>query len=161
MADFDFDPDLSLDDEEEGNPKKITKVEILPPEPVSKFNTVVTNADSTISYNKMVDMTKQHIADDRQVREEIQELTGILDDSLHQMSIKELLEYYKIKLKEREFYNKAIFDAYNFVQKSEMSREMLIGSDRRERVNQTVTSKRLSKLLGYLNLNNKIKDNNE
>ena len=106
----------------------------------------------------MVEMTKQHIADDKQVREEMQELTGILDDSMHQMSIKELLEYYKIKLKEREFHNKAIFDAYNFVQKSELSREMLIGSDRRERVNQTVSSKRLSKLMCYLNLNNRIKD---
>ena len=156
MADkFDFNPDLTEIDEE---PKKLPKIEILPPDESHKFQTVVTNTDSTVSYNKMVEMTKQHIADDKQVREEMQELTGILDDSMHQMSIKELLEYYKIKLKEREFHNKAIFDAYNFVQKSELSREMLIGSDRRERVNQTVSSKRLSKLMGYLNLNNRIKD---
>src|SRR5574344_1099367 len=141
MADqFDFNPDLTEVDEE---PKKLPKVEVLPPDKAPKFQTVVTNTDSTVSYTKMVEMTKQHIADDKQVREEMQELTGILDDSMHQMSIKELLEYYKIKLKEREFYNKAIFDAYNFVQQSELSREMLIGSDRRERVNQTVSSKRL------------------
>ena len=136
MADqFDFNPDLTEVEEE---PKKLPKIEVLPPDEPHKFQTVVTNSDSTVSYTKMVEMTKQHIADDKQVREEMQELTGILDDSMHQMSIKELLEYYKIKLKEREFHNKAIFDAYNFVQKSELSREMLIGSDRRERVNQTV-----------------------
>ena len=74
------------------------------------------------------------------------------------VAVKDSLEYYKIKLKEREFHNKAIYDSFNFVQKSELSREMLIGSDRRERVNQTVTSKRLTKLMGYLNLNNRIKD---
>ena len=153
---FDFNPDLS--EVEEEPVKKLPKIEVLPPDDALRFQTVVNNTDSTVSYNKMVEMTKQHIADDKQVREEMQELTGILDDSMHQMSIKELLEYYKIKLKEREFYNKAIFDAYNFVQKSELSREMLIGSDRRERVNQTVSSKRLSKLMGYLNLNNRIKD---
>lgn len=155
MSDFDFSPDLSISEEEVTKPQKI---EIIPPSETPKLQTVVTNTDSTVSYNKMVEMTKQHIADDKRVREEIQELVGILDDSMHQMSIKELLEYYKIKLKEREFYNKSIFDAYNFVQKSELSREMLIGADRRERVNQTVTSTRLSKLMGYLNLNNRTKD---
>lgn len=150
---FDFTPDLSLEPEE---PK--FEIEVIPPEEPAKFQTVVTNTDSTVSYNRMVEMTKQHIADDKRVREEIQELTGILDDSMHQMSIKELLEYYKIKLKEREFYNKAIYDAYNFVQKSELSREMLIGADRRERVSQTVNSQRLTKLMGYLNLNNRTKE---
>ena len=110
MADqFDFNPDLTEVEEE---PKKFPKIEVLPPDEPHKFQTVVTNSDSTVSYTKMVEMTKQHIADDKQVREEMQELTGILDDSMHQMSIKELLEYYKIKLKEREFHNKAIFDAY-------------------------------------------------
>lgn len=154
MDSFDFNPDLSLDQEDE----KVTKLEVIPAEATPKFQTVVTNTDSTVSYNRMVEMTKQHIADDKRVREEIQELTGILDDSMHQMSIKELLEYYKIKLKEREFYNKAIYDAYNFVQKSELSREMLIGADRRERVSQTVNSQRLTKLMGYLNLNNRTKE---
>lgn len=151
MADFDFTPDLSTTESEP------VKIEVLPPD-TPKPLTVVNNTDSTVSYNKMVEMTKQHIRDDQRVREELQEVAGILDDSMHQMSIRELLEYYKIKLKEREFYNKAIYDAYNFVQKSELSREMLIGADRRERVNQTVTSKRLSKLLGYLNLNNRTRE---
>lgn len=154
MADFDFNPDLSINEEESTKPAKI---EVLPPDK-PKFQTVVTNTDSTVSYNKMVEMTKQHIKDDQRVREEIQEVSGILDDSMHQMSIRELLELYKIKLKEREFYNRAIYDAYNFVQKSELSREMLIGADRRERVNQTVTSTRLTKLLGYLNLNNRTRE---
>ena len=151
---FDFTPDLSINEEED---TKVVKPEIILPS-VTQAQTVVTNTDSTISYNKMVEMTKQHIEDDQRVREEMNELVGVLDDSMHQMSIKELLEYYKIKLKEREFHNKAIYDSYGFIQKSELSREMLIGSDRRERVNQSVSSKRLTKIMGYLNLNNKIKD---
>ena len=143
---FDFEPDLTLDEEP-------VKAEVQPYTP----QTIVQNSDKSVTLNHMVDMTKQHIEDDARVREEINELTGILDDSMHQMSIKELLEYLKIKLKEREFHVKAIFDAYNFVQKTEIAREMLVGADRRERVNQTVNSKRLTKIMGYLNLNNKVK----
>ena len=147
MADnFDFEPDLTLDEEP-------VKAEVQPYTP----QTIVQNSDKSVTLNHMVDMTKQHIEDDARVREEINELTGILDDSMHQKSIKELLEYLKIKLKEREFHVKAIFDAYNFVQKTEIAREMLVGADRRERVNQTVNSKRLTKIMGYLNLNNKVK----
>ena len=146
---FDFNPDLSIEEDE--------KPEVILPS-IAKPQTVVNNTDSSISLSKLVELTKQHIEDDQRVREEFNELTGVLDDSLHQMSIKELLEYAKIKLKEREFHTKAIYDSFNFVQKSELSREMLIGADRRERVNQTVSSKRLTKLMGYLNLNNKIKD---
>lgn len=148
---FDFTPDLSIEEEP-------TKPEIILPPINKQAQTVVANTDSTITFNSLTELTKQHITDDQRVRDEMNELVGILDDSMHQMSIKELLEYYKIKLKEREFHNKAIYDSFNFVQKSELSREMLIGSDRRERVNQTVTSKRLTKLMGYLNLNNRIKD---
>ena len=148
---FDFTPDLSIEEEPE-------KPEIILPPVNKQAQTVVANTDSTITFNSLTELTKQHITDDQRVRDEMNELVGILDDSMHQMSIKELLEYYKIKLKEREFHNKAIYDSFNFVQKSELSREMLIGSDRRERVNQTVTSKRLTKLMGYLNLNNRIKD---
>lgn len=143
---FDFEPDLTLDEEP-------AKTEVQPYIP----QTIVQNSDKSVTLNHMVDMTKQHIEDDARVRDEINELTGILDDSMHQMSIKELLEYLKIKLKEREFHVKAIFDAYNFVQKTEIAREMLVGADRRERVNQTVNSKRLTKIMGYLNLNNKVK----
>lgn len=146
VDEFDFDPDLTIEDE-------APSTEIIP----HQATTIVQNSDKSVTLNHMVDMTKQHIEDDARVREEINELTGILDDSMHQMSIKELLEYLKIKLKEREFHVKAIFDAYNFVQKTEIAREMLVGADRRERVNQTVNSKRLTKIMGYLNLNNRVK----
>lgn len=143
---FDFEPDLTIEQEDE-------KHVVQPYRP----QTIVQNSEKSVTLNHMVDMTKQHVEDDARVRDEINELTGILDDSMHQMSIKELLEYLKIKIKEREFHTKAIFDAYNFVQKTELAREMLVGADRRERVNQTVNSKRLTKIMGYLNLNNKIR----
>ena len=73
MADgFDFDPDLSLEEETE-------KAEVLPYKPT----TIVQNSDKSVTLNHMVDMTKQHIEDDARVRDEINELTGILDDSMH------------------------------------------------------------------------------
>lgn len=151
MAELDFNPDFSEEEEE------LPSTGLIRSEPEVKQVTVVNNTDNSVTLGKLVDMTKQHIQDDSRVRDEIDELTGILDGSMHQMSIKELLEYLKIKLKEREFHVKCIFDAYNFVQRSELAREMLVGGDRKERVNQSVNSTRLTKLIGYFNMNNKVK----
>lgn len=148
--DLDFFPDLS----EESKPEKITlnnepKTEIIPPEA-----TVVQNSNKAVTISHLVNMTEQHINDDQRVRDEMDELTGILDDSMHQMTIKEMLEYLKLKLREREFHSKCIFDAFNFVQRSELSKEMLVGGDRKERVIQAMDNQKMTKLLGYLNMNN-------
>lgn len=153
MSDFDFNPDFS--DEgmiyEDTKKEEPTKLEIIKPQQT----TVVNNLDNTsVSLNHLVDMTKTHVSDDKKVREEIDELTGILDDSMHQMSIKEMLEYLKIKLKEREFHQRCIFEAYTFIQRTELAREMLVGGDRRERVAQSMDNQKLTKMMGYLNLNN-------
>ena len=147
MEEFDFNPDFSVNEEEPApKPEKIQ----LPQPQV----TAVTNAETSITMSNLVDMTKQHINDDKRVRDEIDELTGILDDAMPQMTVKEMLEYLKLKLKEREFHCKAIFDAYGFVQRMEFAREMLVGNERKERVNQTLDNQRITKLMGYLNLNN-------
>ena len=50
-------------------------------------------------------------------------------------------EYLKIKLREREFHVDCIFKAYSFIQKSEYSREMFIGSNRKERIYYVVQRK--------------------
>ena len=144
MADeFDFNPDFT--DEE-------PEVETKPT--VYKAATVVTNdSNSSVTINNLVEMTKQHIADDARVRNEIDELTGIIDSTMSKMTIKEMIEYLKVKLKERELHIRCIFDAYKFIQQTEIAREMLIGSDRRERTMQALNSTKLTKVMGFLNSN--------
>lgn len=144
MADeFDFNPDFT--DEE-------PEVEATPT--VYKAATVVTNdSNSSVTINNLVEMTKQHIADDARVRGEIDELTGIIDSTMSQMTIKEMIEYLKVKLKERELHIRCIYDAYKFIQQTEIAREMLIGSDRRERTIQALGSNKLTKVMGFLNHN--------
>ena len=143
MADeFDFNPDFS-EDEQENNPPVIYK-----------SPTVVTNdSNQSVTINKLMEMTKQHIDDDARVRDEIDELTGIIDSTMSQMTIKEMIEYLKVKLKERELHIRCIYDAYKFIQQTEIAREMLIGSDRRERTMQAMDNNRLTRVMGFLNNN--------
>ncbi len=145
MADeFDFNPDFSEDTENEES-KKIT---------VYPSATIVTNDNNqSVTISNLVEMTKQHIADDSRVRGEIDELTGIIDSTMSQMTIKEMIEYLKVKLKERELHIRCIYDAYKFIQQTEIAREMLIGSDRRERTIQSMDNNRLTKVMGFLNSN--------
>lgn len=143
MADeFDFNPDFSDDEVTETAPT------------VYKAATVVTNdSNQSVTINNLVEMTKQHIADDARVRGEIDELTGIIDATMSQMTIKEMIEYLKVKLKERELHIRCIYDAYKFIQQTEIAREMLIGADRRERVMQSMDNNKLTKVMGFLNSN--------
>lgn len=143
MADeFDFNPDFSEDTEE-------NKVTVYP-----SSATVVTNdSNQSVTISKLLDMTKQHIEDDNRVRGEIDELTGIIDSTMSQMTIKEMIEYLKVKLKEREMHIRCIYDAYKFIQQTEMAREMLIGSDRKERVLQAIDNTKYTKVMGFLNAN--------
>lgn len=150
MADeLDFNPDFSELDEE------LPSKNLIPAEKTEVVPTVAKNDNNPITFNHLVESTRQHIEDDARVRDEVAEITGVLDDVMNQMTIKELLEYLKTKIREREFHTKCIFDAYSFVQKSEISREMLIGSDRKERVIQSMDNQKVTKLMGYLNPNNK------
>lgn len=144
--DLDFNP-IFDDDESE------VKQEIIP---AKQEVTVVRNDDNqSVTLKNLVGMTQSHIDEDSRVKEEIDEITGMLDNVIHQMTVKEMLEYLKIKIREREFHTKCIFDAYNFIQRSEIAKEMLIGADRKERVMKAMDNTKLTKLMGYLNVNNK------
>ena len=145
MADeFDFNPDFS--DEQ-------PIVEQTAPAVYSGATVVTNDSNQSVTINSLLNMTKQHIDDDAKVRNEIDELTGIIDSTMSQMTIKEMIEYLKVKLKERELHLKCIYDAYKFIQQTEMAREMLIGSDRKERVMQSLDNNRLTKVMGFLNSN--------
>lgn len=144
--DLDFNP-IFDDGESE------VKQEIIP---AKQEVTVVRNDDNqSVTLKNLVGMTQSHIEEDSRVKEEIDEITGMLDNVIHQMTVKEMLEYLKIKIREREFHTRCIFDAYNFIQRSEIAKEMLIGADRKERVMKAMDNTKLTKLMGYLNVNNK------
>ena len=67
------------------------------------------------------------------------------------MSIKDLIDYLKVKIREREFHVDCVFKAYSFIQKSEFAREMLVGSSRKERIIEVSDRKRITGLLNMLN----------
>ena len=149
---FDFNPDLTPIEEvtEEKlieNNKEVNKVE------EAEASLVAYNAGSpdVVTMNNLLTITQSHVADDNECREVVRDLTEELNNSLHLMSIKELLEYLKVKIKEREFHVNCIFKAFAFVQRSEYAREMFMGSNRKERIIEATDRKRINGLLSMLN----------
>ena len=150
---FDFDPDLSEEIKEE--PKKEVSNKNKVEETVSKSEAalVVNNTGNSevVTMNNLLGLTQSHITDDNKCREVVDTLTDELNNSIHLMSIKEILEYLKIKLREREFHVDCIFKAYTFIQRSEYAREMFAGSNRKERIIEATDRTRINNLLTILN----------
>ena len=144
--------------------------DLTPNEPKKKKNKVVENkVDTTseativnvgiagvgtpdvVTMNNLLGLTQSHINDDNECREIVSRVTDELNNSIHLMSIKDLLDYLKVKIREREFHVDCIFKAYAFIQKSEFAREMLVGSSRKERIIEVSDRKRITGLLNMLN----------
>lgn len=148
---FDFNPDLIPD--EETKPKKIkekNEVTSIGQNEATLVATTNSNSD-VVTMNNLLAITQSHIQDDNECRQVIENLTDELNNSIHLMSIKEILEYLKVKLREREFHVDCIFKAYSFIQRSEYAREMFVGSHRKERIIEASDRKRISGLLSMLN----------
>ena len=146
---FDFNPDL---EEETG------KVEVRSPSEVSDVSESEaslildgTVSQDVITVNNLLGMTQSHIDDDIECRKTVSQLTEELNNSIHLMSIKEILEYLKIKIREREFHVQCIFKAYDFIQKSEYAREAFLGNRRKEKIIQASDRSRINGLLSILN----------
>ena len=149
---FDFNPDLIP--EEPKKPEKKTKVTEVSNSVAQTEATLVsynTGTSDVVTINNLLGLTQSHIQDDNECREVVKTLTDELNNSIHLMSIKEILEYIKVKLKEREFHVSCIFKAYAFIQRSEYAREMFIGSNRKERIIEATDRKRITNLLSMLN----------
>ena len=146
---FDFNPDLTPEKEVKAPTKENKKSEVEK----SEASLISANLGNTevVTMNNLLGLTQSHIEDDNKCREVMEVLTEELNNSIHLMSVKEILEYLKIKLREREFHVDCIFKAYAFVQKSEFSREMFIGSRRKERIIEATDRSRISDLLSMLN----------
>lgn len=151
---FDFSPDLTPE------PKKEKSTPTVQGEVV---NTGVENSlvagnvatSDVVTMNNLLGLTQSHINDDNECRAAVNRLTQELNDSIHLMSIKDLIDYLKVKIREREFHVDCIFKAYAFIQKSEFAREMLVGSTRKERIIEVSDRKRINGLLSMLNDTNR------
>ena len=148
---FDFNPDLTTEEET----KIIKKAKESESTDVVKSETSLVNSNisdtEVVTMNNLLGITQSHIEVDNKCRKVMEALTEELNNSIHLMSVKEILEYLKVKLREREFHVDCIFKAYAFVQKSEFSREMFVGSHRKERIIEATDRKRINGLLSMLN----------
>ena len=157
---FDFEPDIDPnlvgDDLPRRGKRRETPKAEAPVEQeiiVSENNLVTSNVGSSdvVTMNNLLGLTQSHIDDDNGCRSVINDLTQELNDSIRLMSIKELIEYLKVKIREREFHVDCIFKAYAFIQKSEFAKEMFLGSNRKERIIEATDRKRITGLLSMLN----------
>ena len=149
---FDFEPEINTEDikPEPVKPVKPTaKEEVSESEKALVLNGTI-NQD-VVTVNNLLGLTQSHIDDDIECRKTVRDLTEELNNSIHLMSIKEILEYLKIKIREREFHVQCIFKAYDFIQKSEYAREAFIGNNRKEKIIQATDRSRINGLLSILN----------
>ena len=144
---LDFNPDLNNDKPEDKPQAK--PVNLAQQEAALVVNNTVSS--DVVTMNNLLGITQSHINDDNKCREVIEDLTDELNNSIHLMSIKEIIEYLKVKLREREFHVDCIFKAYTFIQRSEYAREMFVGSHRKERIIEASDRKRITGLLNMLN----------
>ena len=150
---FDFDPDLSQDVEiiqNETNTSSISNKSNKITEVESSLVLEGSKNQDVVTINNLLGLTQSHINDDNECREVISNLTEELNNSIHLMSVKEMLEYLKVKIREREFHVQCIFKAYDFIQKSEYAREAFIGNHRRERIIEATDRSRIKGLLDIL-----------
>lgn len=148
---FDFNPDLTPMEETPENNKPTKETPTKLEEEEASLVAYNVGSPDVVTMNNLLAITQSHVVDDNECRETVKELTEELNNSIQLMSIKELLEYLKVKIKEREFHVGCIFKAYAFIQKSEYAREMFMGSHRKERIIEATDRKRINGLLSMLN----------
>lgn len=148
---FDFSPDLNVDFNKKEEGKGKTSVDACAEANIVSLGTGASISSDVVTMNNLLNITQSHIQDDNECRAIINRVTQELNDSIHLMSIKDLLDYLKTKIREREFHVDCIFKAYSFIQKSEFAREMLVGSSRKERIIEVSDRKRITGLLNMLN----------
>lgn len=147
---FDFNPDL-IPNKTEDTKKPETKVEVVDTTKEAALVTAAASSSDVVTMNNLLGLTQSHIIDDNDCRAVVSRVTEELNNSIQLMSIKELIDYLKVKIREREFHVDCIFKAYAFIQKSEFAREMLVGSTRKERIIEVSDRKRITGLLNMLN----------
>lgn len=153
---MDFHPDFSDD----FKPKKDEIIEADTSYVVNKMENAPSFVVEQTPQNKdmlsmggLLGLTKSHIEEDFQCRSVIKKIEDTLDDNYHVMGIKDLLEYLKIKQREREFHVDCVFKAYAIMQRTDMAKEYMAGSNRKERIIEATDKSKLNFLLSKLNPN--------
>ena len=147
---FDFNPDLEPAPIKDSKRKETSASVDIPSENAIVIQNSASSSD-IVTMNNLLNITQSHIQDDNECRAIVNRVTEELNNSIHLMSIKDLLDYLKVKIREREFHVECVFKAYAFIQKSEFAREMLVGSSRKERIIEVSDRKRITGLLNMLN----------
>ena len=156
MSDFftDFNPDFSDDDNNFELTENSTNNLKLPSAETSQAPVIVTQPSKDVmSMNNLLAITQSHMDEDALTRSSISRYKDLLDENAHLMGIKDIIEYLKFLQRQREFHMDCIFKAYQLVQKTELAREMLIGSSRKERIIEATDRTRINKLIGMINEN--------
>ena len=99
---MDFNPDLG--NKKSAVDEKLSQAIIESEVSLVNSTSVVDNNSDVVTINNLLTITQNHINDDNECREVVNTLTEELNSSIHLMSIKEMLEYLKTKIKEREFH---------------------------------------------------------
>lgn len=138
MDGIDFTPILPSKEEKLENTKD--ELEEIAEQIAEKSRNLVSKKE-VLSIANLVNLTESHIRDDERCKKNINEIKDILDRNRDKFSIKELLDEYKILIKEREFHIECIFKAYNYITKTELAKQLLIGDSRNDRGIKNITDK--------------------
>lgn len=110
---------------------------IIPSEDENNYNIKDENTEidsslskDPLSIDKLVSNSVSHMIADNQCCKDIEVISRELNTLIGKMSVKELIEYYKVKLKEREFHTDCIFKALNFTIKTQFAKHLLTGSEK-------------------------------
>ena len=148
---MDFNPNLS----ENNDNKPVERIEESKTPTIYEPTSIVVESNrqnkELISMGGLLGLTKNHIEDDMKCKRDVERLSDAIDAVQHLLSPKELIEYLKVKIHEREFHTDCIFKAYAIIQKTDMAKEMMAGSERRERIIEATDRTKINYLLGKLN----------
>lgn len=124
---------------------------ILPPEEDKQKNKIIENKEAVstdldnvrepLSITNLVSTTKGHIMSDEKCVAEYDLVTKELHNLIGKMSVKELLDYQKNLLKEREFHTECVFKALNFTIKTEYAKHLLVGSTKDDKNVRNITDR--------------------
>ena len=106
-----------------------------------------------LSMGGLLGLTKSHIEGSLKCSKDVERLSDAIDNIQHLLSPKELIEYLKVKLHQQEFHTECVFKAYSIMQKSDMAKEMMASSERKERIIEATDRTKINYLLGKLNPN--------
>ncbi|MFW6311007.1 MAG: hypothetical protein ACOC1K_02105 [Nanoarchaeota archaeon] len=107
----------------------------------SKNNNLILNDKKSLSVLNLVNIASTHIQDLEECRQDIKEATKRLNKDMYKMSVKELIEFTKIKIREMEIHAKSLRDIYTISMRTELAKQFLLEGIKNERTIKNITPK--------------------